>query len=409
MKQEHNSFEGLGPKKFSENFKNIPPSFIRQILNVAEQGNLISFAGGLPNPRYFPAEWIGEAARTVMEEKGREIMQYAGSFGYFPLRKWIADRYNQKYNLSIDPENVVITNGSQQTIDVVAKMLLNPGDPLVIERPTYLGGIQATAGYLPEYHSIDLLENGPDLDQLEVLCRRQSPKFFYGIPSFQNPSGICYNAETRQRLGHLLRQYNLIMLEDDPYHEITFRTKPLPPVFRFAPEHVFWSGSFSKMVAPGLRMGWVVLPEGWTGHFVKAKQSTDLHSNNLTQYILFHFLTHHNIDHHLELIRMAYRDQCQVMLEMIRKYFPEEVLYTRPQGGMFTWLTLPEGLDSEHLVERCIKRGVVFVPGKSFFVNGEGSRFIRMNFSNPSPDEIEKGIRIMGEVIKQEMKLAMVK
>ncbi len=403
MKHNYQDVESHPEQKFSENFKNIPPSFIRQILSMAGNAKLISFAGGLPNPRFFPSEWIGESARAVMKEKGMEIMQYAGSMGYLPLREWISERYNKKYSLDISPENVVITNGSQQTIDVMAKMWLNAHDVMVIEKPTYLGAIQATSGYLPDYKAIDLLENGPDLEQLEVICHTTSPKFFYGIPCYQNPSGICYDQETRERLGELLNRNDLLMLEDDPYHEITFRPGTLPPVYKYAPDKVFWSGSFSKMVAPGLRMGWVVIPDGLTSHFVKAKQSTDLHSNNLTQYILHHFLTHHDIDLHLRKIREAYSEQCSVMLGLIESLLPEEVQFTKPCGGMFTWLTLPDGVDSEILVCRCMERGVVFVPGKSFFVNGDGSRNIRMNFSNPSPEEIEKGIKIMGEEIRQLM------
>jgi 2-aminoadipate transaminase len=388
-------------QKFSENFKNIPPSFIRQILNMAGNTNLISFAGGLPNPRYFPSEWIGESAKAVMEEKGMEIMQYAGSMGYLPLRQWISDRYNAKYGLNISPDNVVITNGSQQTIDVLAKMLLNAGDTLIVEKPTYLGGIQATAGYLPNYHAIDLDEEGANLDQLEQICKTGSPKFFYGIPNYQNPSGICYSPATRARLGTLLKKYDLLMLEDDPYHEITFRSETVAPIYQHAPGNVFWSGSFSKMVAPGLRMGWVVIPEGFTNHFVKAKQSTDLHSSNLTQYLLHHFLTHHDIDVHLQKIRKAYNEQCNTMLEMLKRFLPEDVQFTKPCGGMFIWLTLPEGFDSEELVKVCINRGVVFVPGKSFYVNGDGKRNIRMNFSNSTPEEIERGVYIMGKAMQQ--------
>jgi len=316
--------------------------------------------------------------------------------GYLPLRRWISELYNAKYGLEISPENVVITNGSQQTIDVMAKMLLNAGDTLIVEKPTYLGGIQATAGYLPHYQTIDLEEGGANLEQLEHICKTSSPKFFYGIPNYQNPSGICYDQVTRVKLGYLLNKYDLLMLEDDPYHEITFSAETVAPVYCHAPEKVFWSGSFSKMVAPGLRMGWVVIPEGFTSHFVKAKQSTDLHSSNLTQYLLYHFLTHHDIEVHLQKIRKAYQEQCNTMLEMLVKYLHKEVKFTKPCGGMFIWLTLPEGFDSEELVKACIARGVVFVPGKSFFVNGEGKRNIRLNFSNSSPEEIEEGVEIIG-------------
>jgi len=390
-------------QKFSENFKNIPPSFIREILNVADQQHIISFAGGLPNPCCFPSEQLAESAMRVLTEQGTSVLQYAGSQGLLPLREWIAQRYNNKYSLSVKPENIVITNGSQQTLDVISKMFIEKGDGVIVEKPTYLGAIQAMSGYLPQFLPVNLYDDGPDMDQIESYCWNEIPKFMYNIPNFQNPSGLCYNLESRKNLAELLKKYGLLLLEDDPYNEIRFEGDFLPPIFSMAPEHVFWSGSFSKMVAPGLRMGWVVLPDGLAPHFIKAKQSTDLHSNNLSQYILHDFFTHHNIDDHLKRVRVAYKEQCDAMKEMIRRYLPEEVKMTSPQGGMFLWLTLPEYLDSEELIGKCIHRGMAFVPGRSFFTTGEGNRNIRMNFSNSNPETIEKGMKILGEEMKKKV------
>jgi 2-aminoadipate transaminase len=392
-----NSFQ----KKFSENYKNIPPSFIREILNVADRQNMISFAGGLPNPCCFPTDKLAESAMRVLTEQGTTVLQYAGSQGLLPLREWIANRYNLKYGLSVKSENIVITNGSQQTLYVVSKMFVEKGDGVIVEKPTYLGAIQAMSGYLPRFLPVDLFDNGPDLDQIESYCWNEVPKFMYSIPNFQNPSGLCYNHESRERLADLLKKYGLLLLEDDPYNEIRFEGDFLPPVFSMAPEHVFWSGSFSKMVAPGLRMGWVVLPDGIAQHFIKAKQSTDLHSNNLSQYVLYDFFTHNSIEEHLKKVRVAYKEQCDSMKEMILKYLPEEVQMTSPQGGMFIWLTLPAYFDSEELIVGCLKRGVAFVPGRSFFTTGEGNQNIRMNFSNSCQVEIEKGIKIMGDEMKK--------
>ena len=386
--------------KFSGNYHQIPKSYIREILNVAGADHMISFAGGLPNPKFFPSEQLAESAKQVLSEKGEEVLQYAGSQGYLPLRKWIADRYNKKYNLNILPENIVITNGSQQTIDVVSKMFLNKGEGVIVEKPTYLGGIQAISGYSPEFLAVDLYNEGPDLEQIESHCLNHVPKFMYCIPNFQNPSGICYSLDKREKLAQLAKQYNLLILEDDPYNEIRFDEELLPPLFQLAPEQVIWSGSFSKMVAPGLRMGWVILPDGMTPHFIKAKQSTDLHSNNLSQFVLHHFLTHHNIDDHLAIIRQAYKNQCNFMLQMIKKYFPETVQSTVPQGGMFLWLTLPEDLSAETLCQACLEKGVAAVPGKSFFTNGSGDQHVRMNFSNSSFENIETGIKIMAGEMK---------
>jgi 2-aminoadipate transaminase len=387
-------------KKFSTNFKNIPPSFIREILNVADQHHMISFAGGLPNPNCFPVKELAESACRVLTDKGTEVLQYAGSQGLLPLREWIAHRYNSKYGLSINPGNIVITNGSQQTLDVISKMFIEKGDEIIVEKPTYLGAIQAMSGYLPKFLPVDLGEEGPDLTQVESICRNKNPKFMYSIPNFQNPSGMCYNTESRIKLAELLKQYELFLLEDDPYNEIRFEGDDLPPIVSMAPDHVFWTGSFSKMVAPGLRMGWVALPDGLAPHFIKTKQSTDLHSNNLSQYVLLDYFTRYDIDDHLVRTRAAYKVQCDAMKEMITKYLPSDITMTSPQGGMFLWLTLPDYLNSEELIGDCLKKGVAFVPGRSFFTNGEGEQCIRMNFSNSDPETIEQGVKIMAEVMK---------
>jgi len=387
--------------KLSENFNNIPPSFIREILDVADQRHMISFAGGLPNLHCFPSLELAESAHRVLSERGTEVLQYAGSQGLLPLREWIAQRYNQKYGMKIDPKNIVITNGSQQTLDITSKMFIEKGDSVIVEKPTYLGAIQAMSGYLPQFLSVDLSEEGPDLDQIESYCQTHHPKFMYSIPNFQNPSGMCYDYQHREKLASLLEKYDLLLLEDDPYNEIRFEGDDLPPIVSIAPNHVFWTGSFSKMVAPGLRMGWVVLPDGVASHFVKAKQSTDLHSNNLSQYTLLDYFTHYDIDDHLTRTRAAYKVQCDAMKDMIRKYLPEEIQMTKPKGGMFLWLMLPGYMNSEELIGECIERGVAFVPGRSFFTDDDGEHCIRMNFSNSDPETIERGVKIMAGVIKE--------
>lgn len=387
--------------KFSGNFKNIPPSFIREILSVADHSNIISFAGGLPNPDYFPIKQLAESACQVFREKGKSVLQYAGSQGYFPLCEWIANRYNTKYGLQIKPENIVITGGSQQTLDITTKMFINKGDSIIVERPTYLGAIQAMSSYLPEFLTTELYDDGPDMEQIEKHCIEKDPRFMYSIPNFQNPSGICCNLEKRKSLSDILKKYSLFLLEDDPYNEMRFNGNDLPPVYSFAPEHVFWTGSFSKMVAPGLRLGWVVLSEGLSPYFIRAKQSTDLHSNNLSQYFLYHYFTNNDIDEHLKTVRQAYKTQCDFMKYAIKKYLPDDIEMTDPDGGMFIWLTLPSHISSEELIKDCMKQGVAFVPGKSFFTDGSGTRHIRMNFTNSTNETIEKGILIMSKELRK--------
>ncbi|MBN2263108.1 MAG: PLP-dependent aminotransferase family protein [Prolixibacteraceae bacterium] len=391
MKQTHE-------QKFSENFKQIPKSFIREILNVAGRENMISFAGGLPNPEFFPVEALSKSASEVFAQYGAEVLQYAGSQGYLPLRKWIANRYSQKFGVEINPANIVITSGSQQTIDVVAKMFVNKGDGVIIEKPSYLGGIQALSAYSPSFLPVNLEPDGPDLLQIEAHCLNHVPKLMYSIPNFQNPSGVCYSQQKREALADLLKTYQLILLEDDPYSEIRFEGADEKPIFSLVPEQVFWSGSFSKMVAPGLRMGWVVMPDNLCAHFVRAKQASDLHSNNLSQYILYHFLSNNSIDEHLQLVREAYKKQRDCMVRALKMYLPQ-AKYVLPQGGMFIWLQMPVNINTDKLVEQTMKSGVAFVPGKSFFTTNTGENFVRMNFSNACQSEIEKGIKIIADVL----------
>lgn len=393
MKQTHE-------QKFSENFKQIPKSFIREILNIAGCENMISFAGGLPNPKYFPVKALSDSASEVFARHGAEVLQYSGSQGYLPLRKWISSRYSQKFGITINPNNIVITSGSQQTIDVVAKMFVNRGDGLIIEKPSYLGGIQALSAYSPNFLPVDLEPDGPNLFQIEEHCLKHSPKFMYSIPNFQNPSGVCYSQQKRKGLADLLKTFKLILLEDDPYSEIRFEGNEEKPIFCMEPEQVFWSGSFSKMVAPGLRMGWVVMPDNLCAHFLKAKQATDLHSNNLSQYILYHFLSNNSIDEHLQQVRQAYKEQRDCMVIALSRHLPQ-VKYVLPHGGMFIWLQLPSKINTYKLVEQTIKLGVVFVPGESFFTTNTGKNFLRMNFSNACQKDIETGIKIIADVLNR--------
>ncbi len=390
--------------KLSKQYRNIPVSFVRSILNVANQSDVISFAGGLPNPSLFPVKEIEKSAQAVMAKYGESILQYAGSMGYLPLREWIAARYTDKYGMDITADMVVITNGSQQAIDIMGKLFVNKRDDVVIERPSYLGAIQALSAYLANFVEIDLDDDGANLNQLEELYLSSSVKMMYAVPNAQNPSGISYSEEKRKSLALLLKKYNQFLLEDDPYNEIYFETQFPAPVRKYAPDNVAWTGSFSKMVAPGLRNGWVILPPDLVPHFDKAKQSTDLNPNNLTQYVLYHYLMNNDLEEHLAKVRKKYWENCQFMSDMISTYLPDEVRATKPSGGMFIWLSLPEGVNSDDLVKRTMKRGVIFVPGKSFYTKGQGSDTVRMNFSNADFPEIEKGIKIMGEEIVKMMK-----
>jgi len=388
----------------SKSCKNIPPSFIREILAVCEQSDMISFAGGLPNPTCFPAEQMKQAFIRIMDCEGADTLQYSGSQGYYPLRQWICNRYNSKYNLDVSPENILITNGSQQALDMIGKLLINPDDPLMMEKPSYLGAIQAFSAYRPEFHQITLNSNGLDLDELEDTILKTGSRVLYSIPNFQNPTGITYSEETRENLAILLDWHGILLVEDDPYSEIRFEGEFQPPVFASNPEHTIWCGSFSKMISPGLRTGWICAPKELMPHLLRIKQAADLHTNNVVQRIIHRFLTENNLEDHLYKIRSAYKAQKNCMIESIRKHFPDEVSYTNPEGGMFIWATLPKSMNTEELIKKAIAEKVVFVPGKSFFTVDEGHRNMRLNYSNSSEEMIEEGIKRLGTIIKKGMK-----
>lgn len=393
----------------SKNCKNIPSSFIREILAVSEQPDIISFAGGLPNPSYFPIQQMKKAFMEIMDTEGSSTLQYAESQGFYPLREWICNRYNALYNLKITPENILITNGSQQALDMTGKLFINPGDPLIMEKPTYLGAIQAFSAYRPQFHQIRLTDQGIDLNELEDIALKTGARFLYGIPNFQNPSGITCSAETRENLAILLDWYGIMFVEDDPYNEIRFEGEFLPPVYALNPEKTIWCGSFSKMVSPGIRAGWICAPKELISHLLRIKQASDLHTNNIVQRIIHRFVGDNDPEEHLKKVRSAYKAQKDCMIESIMKHFPEEISYTNPEGGMFIWATLPEKLNSEELIKTAIENKVVFVPGKSFYTSGEGTRNIRLNYSNSSEEMIEEGIKRLGNVMKKQLEKSSVK
>lgn len=392
----------------SKSCKNIPSSFIREILAVSEQPEFISFAGGLPNPTCFPVEQMKQAFIEVMNHEGANTLQYSGSQGYYPLRQWICERYNRKYSLSISPEDILITNGSQQALDLIGKLLLNPGDPLMMEKPSYLGAIQAFSAYRPEFHQITLTPSGIDLNELEDTVLKTGSRVLYGIPNFQNPTGITYSAETRENLAILLDWHGILLIEDDPYGEIRFEGEFQTPVFVSNPDHTIWCGSFSKMISPGLRTGWICAPKELMPHLLRIKQAADLHTNNVVQRIIHRFLTDNNLEEHLCMVRSAYKIQKDCMIASISKYFPDEVRYTNPEGGMFIWATLPDSLNSEELIKSAIQEKVVFVPGKSFYTTDEGHRNMRLNYSNSSEEMIKEGIKRLGGIIKKSLEKTLI-
>ncbi len=386
---------------FADRILTTQKSFIREILKVTENPGVISFAGGLPNSRFFPVKEIKDAASKVLKEDGRNVLQYSTTEGYLPLREYIAKRYLEKKGLKISPDEILITNGSQQCLDLIGKTFLNKGDHVAIERPGYLGTIQAFSMFEPAFHSVPLLDDGIDTVSLERTFDEHRIKMFSAVINFQNPSGITYSKQKRIELAEILRDHNSIFVEDDPYGELRFMGMDLPSVWKYLEDNTTLLCSFSKIVSPGLRLGWICARKEILDKMVVAKQAADLHSNYLSQRILYRYLVDNDLDEHILKIRKAYKEQRDLMVSLIEEQFPEEIRYTKPEGGMFLWITLPENLSSMELFNRAIKENVAFVPGSPFYVGGGGENTLRLNFSNSNEEKMEEGINRLALIIKK--------
>lgn len=383
----------------AERIKHVPRSFIREILKVASDPRVISFAGGLPNPDYFPVAEIEKSCSEVLRQNGREALQYSSTEGFFPLREKIARYYHHKKNLQINPADILITNGSQQALDLIGKTLINENDPVIMEEPGYLGAIQAFSIYRPRFASVPLEQDGVRISALKKVLEQNRAKVFYTVPNFQNPSGITYSLENRRALGQALSGSGCLVIEDDPYGELRFLGESQPSLKTFY-EPTLLLGSFSKTVIPSFRLGWMVASPEIMDKLVVAKQAADLHTAFFSQRVIDHYLAHNDLDLHLTQICQAYKNQRDLMVGMMEKHFPDGVSFTRPEGGMFVWASLPEGLSSMELFQRVIEKNVAFVPGSPFYINGGGESTLRLNYSNSSEAAIEKGIEILGQAIK---------
>jgi len=376
-------------------------SFVREILKVTEDSQIISFAGGLPNPKYFPVEAVAAAAQKVLGECGEAALQYSTTEGYLPLRETIARRYARQ-GLKVSPSEILITNGSQQGLDLLAKAFLNKGDGVLLESPTYLAAIQSFGLFEASFHSLPLKDDGIDPEALKAALSRREDKLFYSVPNFQNPTGITYSLEKRKEIGDLLKDSGTIFIEDNPYGELRFMGEDMPSMRRFLGEDAVLLGSFSKIVSPGLRLGWICACEEIMEKLIIAKQASDLHSNYLCQRIIHQYFADNDIEEHISSIRRAYKEQRDCMVSKIQETFPADVRYTRPSGGMFLWITLPEGMSSLELFHRAIKEKVAFVPGQAFYAHGGGDNTMRLNFSNSDKERIGIGIERLAKAIRQQ-------
>ncbi len=388
--------------QFSERILNTPASFIREILKVIQQDDIISFAGGLPNPVSFPKEELKQSMERVIDQYGDEVFQYSSTEGYRPLREWVAKRYRDEYGMDVQAVDVLITTGSQQALDLMGKVLINPGDALAIEEPGYLGAIQAFTVFEPDFCPVPLLDDGMDLDRLEQILEERNVKLLYTVPNFQNPTGLTYSVEKRNALCSLLNRYSAYLIEDDPYGQLKFEGEALPYIGSFGLKKSVLFGTISKIITPGMRLGWICTKDKeLMQHLVTAKQAADLHSNIFAQYAVYDYLMNHELNEHIGKIKALYKEQSDVMLQAMKDFFPDNVTYTMPKGGMFVWGSLPEGESSLELFDRAMKEKVAFVPGNPFYVNdAKPVPTFRLNYTNSEPEVIREGIRRLGRLME---------
>jgi len=395
---------------YSDRAGKMRKSVIRELLKVAQDPEIISFAGGLPNPKSFPKDDLASIATKIMKDHSAAALQYGTTQGFQDLRKQIAERSLKDGMKDISEDNIIITNGSQQALDTVGKLFLNPGDTAIVGLPTYLGGINAFKSYESYLEGIPLDKDGMRVDILEekiveLLKENILPKFIYVVPTFQNPAGVVMSEKRRKQLIDIANDYDLVIIEDDPYGKLAYDIKHIKPIKAFDDEgRVIYMSTFSKILAPGFRLAWTVASPELTRKMIICKQALDLCTNTFTQYIVNEFLRQGSLDLHIMKICEMYKPKRDIMIKSIERYFPEGYTCNRPKGGMFTWVTFPEGIDTETMFLDAIKHKVAYVHGKAFYVDDGGARSLRLNFSYSSNDKIEEGIKRLGSVIEGRLK-----
>jgi 2-aminoadipate transaminase len=398
----------LWDHRYAQRTQRMMSSAIRELLKFTENPEVISFAGGLPAPEVFPIKEFKAACIKTLDEQGPQSLQYGTTDGYIPLREMIA-RHTARYGIEVTANNILITSGSQQALDLLGKIFINPGDRVLVESPTYVGALQAWNAYGAEFIPVPYDENGMITDELEDKLRI-GPKFIYVLPNFQNPTGGTLSFERRLKLIELAERYGVPIIEDDPYGQLRFEGEHLPALNVLDSQtraqnecysgNVIYLSTFSKTLAPGLRLAWVIAPPEVINKLVLAKQGADLHTSTFNQIVAFEVAHGGFLDRHVKFIREVYRKRRDVMLETLQEHMPEGVRWTHPQGGLFLWATLPEHIDTKDLLMDAIQKKVAFVPGESFFPQNGRKNHMRLNFSNAVPEKINEGISVLGTVIK---------
>lgn len=402
--------ETLWSERFAQRTHGMRRSEVRELLKLTEQPGIISFGGGLPAPEVFPIREFETACTRVLREQGARALQYSTTEGYRPLREMIA-RHTCRYGVTVTPENILITSGSQQALDLIGKVFINQGDHLLVERPTYLAALQAWNTYQAQYTAVPMDDDGLMTDALEAALRG-GPKFIYALPNFQNPTGVTMSLERRRELVRLADHYGVPILEDDPYGQLRYEGEHLPSIVAVDSEYrsgngkpytgnVMYMSTFSKTLAPGLRLGWVTGPTDVIERLVQAKQGADLHTSTFNQMVAYEVAHGGFLDEHVKVIRRVYRERRDAMLAAMRECFPDGTTWTHPQGGLFLWVRFPEWLDAADVLRESVKEGVAFLAGAPFFFDRTNANTARFNFSNADPERIREGVRRIGVVLQR--------
>lgn len=394
---------------YAQRVTSIRPSVVRMLFAAASRPDIISFAGGMPHPLSFPLSEINEVAKEVIEREGRSAFQYGPSEGYWELREFISQWIAQD-GIKAHPEDILITDGAQQALDLLGKIFVDPGDPLILEAPSYVGALNAFLSYQADIIGVPVDDDGLQVELLpqvlsELEAKGRRPKFLYAIPNFQNPAGVTLSLERRKRLVEIVGDHDILLVEDDAYGHLRFEGKRLPTL-KSMNEEIIYVSTFSKIFSPGIRVGWLTAPHAIVEKLCPGKEAVNLCPSPFTQRLLLAYLKGNDIKQHVKKIISLYRERRDAMLSALEEFFPEEARWTRPRGGLFIWATLPSYIDTTELLAEAISEAkVAFVPGQAFFAKGRGAESMRLNFSYPDKEAIHEGIKRLSKVIKKQMEL----
>ncbi len=398
--------------RYAQRTKCAKSSIIRELLKLTQRPEVISFAGGMPAPQVFPVEKFKEACAKVLTDNPTAALQYGPTEGYLPLRQLIVEQM-ARYGVVASVDNVMMTSGSQQALDLIAKLLINRGDRILVESPSYLGALQAFDLMGAEYVTVPIDDHGLNTDYLEAALR-SGPKFMYILPNFQNPGGVTLSEDRRRELVLLSDKYGIPIIEDDPYGQLRYEGEHKTPLVvldrtnlqrdnGYTLGNVIYLSTFSKLLAPGMRLGWIVAPPDVIARLVQIKQSSDLHTSTFNQMVTYEVARDGFLEEHVKLIRGVYSQRKDAMLRAMTDYFPEDVTWTHPHGGLFLWATLPSGINARKLLDEALRHDVAFVPGDPFFAEGDKGSHMRLNFSNATPEMIREGVRRLSIAVAHEL------